>query len=437
MGPARVGCVVVHYGADELTMRCLQALLADDASPPLRVVLVDNGPGRDFGHRVRAAAPQVVVVEPGMNLGFAGGCNLGVRALGDEVDLIALVNSDVIVSPGWLVPLVEAMEAEPGLGAASPKMLLEGRYHQLAVHADRTWCPGWGDKRELAWRLHGVSDEQQNLTDGVRLVRGFWEPDARGVWAGRDASLLIPTFEADRWQVTLRAEAPPGSGVELRFAPSGVVADVPAGRVALVTVPLEDPPVQVINNVGTGWRPDGYGFDLGFLAIDRGQHDTPVDVPAWCGGAVLLRRRYLDETGGFDDRLFLYYEDLELSLRGARAGWRYRLVPSSTVEHRHAVSYRTDPAGISARRERNRLLVLLRHGPRPQILAGLVSFALVTASYLRRDVVAPLVRREGPTWFTVRARLAALVGVARLGPAMLRARWADARRGPLPPWPDC
>ena len=57
---------------------------------------------------------------------------------------------------------------------------------------------------------------------------------------------------------------------------------------------------------------------------------------AWCGGAVLLRRRYLDDVGLFDERFFLYYEDTDLSWRGRLRGWRYVYVPGAVVRHHHA-----------------------------------------------------------------------------------------------------
>ena len=49
---------------------------------------------------------------------------------------------------------------------------------------------------------------------------------------------------------------------------------------------------------------------------------------AWCGGAVLLRPTYLDEVGLFDERLFLYYEDTDLSWRGQLAAGATRTCPT-------------------------------------------------------------------------------------------------------------
>jgi GT2 family glycosyltransferase len=420
----RIGVVVLHYGADELTLRCLRALVADDRSPATRIVLVDNGPGVGFGARVRAQLPTITVVEPGENLGFAAGCNLGVRTLGDDADLVALVNSDVLVAPGWLTPLLKVLEDDPQVAAACPKIRFEGRFRRVDISADTSWTPGRGDSRHLAWRLRGVRAGADDFTDRSQRVAGFWEPDGVGEWAGPAATLHVPDTGAD--SVVLLAEAPPDVDVTLRAA--GTTSVLPAGTITELVVPLVGHAFAVINNVGNEWRPDGYGVDLGFMEPDVGQHDEPAEVPAWCGGAVLLRRSYLEQTGGFDERLFLYYEDLELSIRGARLGWRYRYEPRSVVEHRHAASFASDPVGIARRRERNRLLVLLRHGTTQQVALELVRFVLVTLSYLRRDVVAPVLRSRRPRTAIVRSRLGALRGAAALGPAMLR----DRRRPPRP-----
>ena len=78
--------------------------------------------------------------------------------------------------------------------------------------------------------------------------------------------------------------------------------------------------IDVINNVGTELLPGGFGVDRGFLEPDEGQFDEPAEVFGWCGAGVLLRRAYLDDVGLFDEDLFVYYEDLELSWRGTERG---------------------------------------------------------------------------------------------------------------------
>lgn len=66
---------------------------------------------------------------------------------------------------------------------------------------------------------------------------------------------------------------------------------------------------------------------------DRGR---PVD---WAIGAfLLLRREAFDEIGGFDERQWMYAEDLDLGWRLARAGWKTVYVPEAHVGHRARAS---------------------------------------------------------------------------------------------------
>jgi GT2 family glycosyltransferase len=56
------------------------------------------------------------------------------------------------------------------------------------------------------------------------------------------------------------------------------------------------------------------------------------------GGAALYSRAAFDAVGGFDERIFLYYEDLDLALRMAAAGARCRLAPAATAVHAYSAS---------------------------------------------------------------------------------------------------
>lgn len=430
-----IGVVVVHYGTDELTLRCLRALRDDTTSPPTHVVVVDNGPGAGVAARVRAELPDVTVVAPGRNTGFAGGCNRGIAALPSEIELVALLNSDAVPHAGWLGPLVAALHADPRVGAVVPKTRFDGRFHDLEVVADATWRPGRGDQRQLAWQPRHVDVAGEDVTDRCQLVEGFWEPGRGGRWAGEHAVLRVPELPGgDVARITLAT--PPGRPVDLTIG-VGHRAHADPGAVAIVEVPLDDEPVVVLANVGNLRRADGYGVDLGRFEVDRGQHDQPGEIPAWCGGAVLLRRTYLADLGAFDERLFLYYEDLELSLRGADRGWRYRYEPSSVVDHRVGSS----GAGsnrVEQLRERNRLLVLARHGSLPLLVRELVRFVAVTLAYVRREIVAPALRGAAPCGWLVKNRGLALLGALPRLPGQVASGRADRRRArESPPFPDC
>ena len=71
---------------------------------------------------------------------------------------------------------------------------------------------------------------------------------------------------------------------------------------------------------------------------------------------------FLDDVSGFDERYFLYYEDVDVSLRGAERGWTYRCETTSVVNHHGGAS--TASLGDDLRRlqERNRLWTTIRFG---------------------------------------------------------------------------
>ena len=62
-------------------------------------------------------------------------------------------------------------------------------------------------------------------------------------------------------------------------------------------------------------------------------HDHPRDVDALWGAAMLVRRRVFEETGGFDEGIFMYGEDLEWCMRVRDRGWRIHFNPVCRIVH--------------------------------------------------------------------------------------------------------
>jgi hypothetical protein len=190
---------------------------------------------------------------------------------------------------------------------------------------------------------------------------------------------------------------------------------------------LAPPSVTIVNNVGSLLTADGHGADRGYLEPDDGRFDTPEDVFAWCGAAVVLRRDYVDDVGPMDQRLFVYYEDLEHSWRGHARGWQYRYVPTSVVHHVHAATTIEGSALKLHHEERNRLLVLTRHASSRDAWRAVLRHPLVTASYARRDILGRLVRARAPRGAIVWRRLRAFGAFVVRAPGMLRSRRRDRR----------
>ncbi|MGH9012878.1 MAG: glycosyltransferase [Acidimicrobiia bacterium] len=438
----RVRVVVLNYNGGELTLDCLRRLRRTEwPAGSLEIVLVDNASDDDVVARVRQDLPDVRVVESAFNRGFAGGCNLALRDLAG-VDHVALVNNDVSVEPDWLRPLVDCLEADPSLGAACPKIRLSQPYLDVEIGVSRTFRRGRGDRRQLGVRLSGVRVDGKDCWRLAQPWRGFWGPEhgeadeAEYQWTGARAVLRVPV-PGDR-------EAPPTC--ELRLAADFAMGvDVVSGREeerytvgtrpGWHSVSLDGEVFEVINNVGSIVVDDGYGADRGYLERDVGQYETEADVFAWCGAAGLLRARYLADVGLFDERLFLYYEDFELSWRGRTRGWRYRYVPASVVRHVHSATSVEGSARSHYYNERNRLLVVTRYAPLSRVLRAVVRYLLITASYARRDLLGPFLRGAPPRGGSVRRRLRAFAGYLRLAPWMLLERRARVRSRSLPSSP--
>ena len=126
-----VRVVVLSFDGGQMTIDCLRSLAATDwPRDRLEVVMVDNGSLDDVTARVRRDMSWVRVLEPLRNLGFAGGCNLGLSANVDsdgaalvDYEFAALINNDATVDPGWLRGLWSGFDAGDDVGAVSAKML--------------------------------------------------------------------------------------------------------------------------------------------------------------------------------------------------------------------------------------------------------------------------------------------------------------------------
>lgn len=127
-----VTAVVPTLGRSPYLIPCLEAL----RNQGLEIVLVDQG-------ETPVAVPAGLVdrvLRPWRNLGFAAGTNLGIEAASQEG--VATVNDDAVVEPGWIDPLVKALEEHPGVAAVQGVNLQMDR-PELADGCGIEWNGWW------------------------------------------------------------------------------------------------------------------------------------------------------------------------------------------------------------------------------------------------------------------------------------------------------
>ncbi len=219
--PGVVSVVLVNYKGAPDTITALRAFAdVDWPREQLELIVVDNDSQDGSVDAIAEAVPDAIVVQAGGNTGFAGGCNRGVaRATGQYV---AFLNNDARPGRDWIRAAVEAMEADPSIGAVASKVLdWEGERIDY-VDGSLTWF-GMGYKREV-----------------------------------------------------------------------------------------EKP--------------------------DTGEWDQPKDVLFGTGAAMFMPAELYRTVGGFDERFFMFYEDVDLGWRLNILGHRVRYVPQSVAYHKHHVT---------------------------------------------------------------------------------------------------
>lgn len=213
--------IVNHNGADVLP-RCLRHL-ADQRDEFDEVVLADNASTDGSADAAEHLAAELglerfELLKLSENVGFGAANNRAANAA--QGDRLLLLNSDAWPVTGCLARLREALDADPRLALAAPRL----RYGDGSPQFH--WAP----------------------TTGV---------------VGEALQMLRNRFESKRW--THRLEFP-----------------------------------------GRGW---------------------------YSAACILLRRKAFEAIGGFDEGFFLYFEDVDLSLRLRRAGWRLTTVPDAFGVH--------------------------------------------------------------------------------------------------------
>jgi GT2 family glycosyltransferase len=150
--PLRASIIIVSYNAKEKLFRCLPSVLRSIPGD-CEIIVVDNASSEGNADAIEIDFPEVTLIRSRTNLGFAAGCNLGVRQA--RGSCLVFLNPDTLVDDDWLKALLKPLESDEGVGLVTAKILLLDRPDRINtcgcnMHiTGLTLCRGMGRSREF------------------------------------------------------------------------------------------------------------------------------------------------------------------------------------------------------------------------------------------------------------------------------------------------
>lgn len=116
----KISVISVNYNQPAVTQQLLDSIFTTNTYPNIEIIIVDNGSKENFIPVWKERYPQVKFIQSELNLGFAGGNNLGIGAA--DGDYLFLVNNDTEFTPGLLETLSATFQDFPDTGIVCPKI---------------------------------------------------------------------------------------------------------------------------------------------------------------------------------------------------------------------------------------------------------------------------------------------------------------------------
>jgi GT2 family glycosyltransferase len=217
--------------------------------------------------------------------------------------------------------------------------------------------------------------ERVRLPQRTQVVRS---PENLGFAAANNRAAEL---SGSRWIAALNPDAFPEPDWLERLVDAGERH----GAEAVASLQLDDADPSVLDGAGDnmsifgiGWR-GGYGHPRGTAPTEEAEVFSP------CAAAALYRRDVWRELGGFDERFFAYFEDVDLGFRIRLRGGRTVFAPAAVVRHVGSASSRTVSGFAERHGTRNRLWTFAKDMPLLLIPLALPLHVAATAFVLVRS----------------------------------------------------
>jgi GT2 family glycosyltransferase len=131
--------------------------------------------------------------------------------------------------------------------------------------------------------------------------------------------------------------------------------------------------------------------------VDLGQFDKISKTDFVTGCAMFIRRNVFEKIGLFDEKLFLYFEDVDFCIRAKKKGFNSYFIPQAYLWHKNAISSGGTGSDLQTYyMTRNRLIIGMRYAPWRTKLALFREnmFVLMKGNVFQKHAVGDFLRRK-------------------------------------------
>lgn len=221
-----VAIVILNFNGRNYLEKFLPSVIASTYSNK-KIIVADNASVDDSVSFVKKNYPSIEILLNTQNDGFAGGYNWALQHV--QSDYFILLNSDVEVTPNWIEPIIELMEADKKIAACQPKLV---SFYQRQFFEYAGASGGWIDSLGYPFsrgRIFDVLEKDEQQYDEIQQI--FWATGAAMFvkseifheMNGFDASFFAHMEEIDLcWRMQI-------AGYTIYANPKSVVYHVGAG----------------------------------------------------------------------------------------------------------------------------------------------------------------------------------------------------------------
>jgi GT2 family glycosyltransferase len=116
----KVSIITVNFNQPKVTQELLLSISKTNTYPDIEIIVVDNGSKVNPVADLQGEFPSVKFIRSDINLGFAGGNNVGIKAA--TGDYYFLVNNDTEFTGGLIKKLLDLLDGHPEVGMVSPRI---------------------------------------------------------------------------------------------------------------------------------------------------------------------------------------------------------------------------------------------------------------------------------------------------------------------------